>query len=227
MGKFLVIDGLDGAGKETQTEKLAQKLRENGCRVRTLSFPCYESDSSLFVRKYLNGELGAKPEDTNAYAASSFFAADRYLSFRTDWGKDIRDPETTVIANRYTTANAVHQLAKLPESEWDGFLAWLWDYEFDKLGIPVPDLVLYLEMLPEISEALIKRRAKETGRTVDIHEADRGFLTASYKAARYAAEKLGWVRIVCHENGKIRTRQAIHEEILAALKKHGFPGAEK
>ena len=116
MGRFIVIDGLDGSGKETQSLILKKHLEDMGVKVRYISFPCYENDSSLFVKKYLNGELGSRPEDTNAYAASSFFAADRYLSYRTDWKKDIDDPDTVVIANRYTTANAVHQLSKLPKA---------------------------------------------------------------------------------------------------------------
>ncbi|MBE6622507.1 MAG: thymidylate kinase [Ruminococcaceae bacterium] len=218
MGRFLVIDGLDGSGKETQTKLLTEYLTGIGKRVRVLSFPCYESKSSLFVRMYLDGELGSRPDDTNAYAASSFFAADRYLSYRLDWKKDMDDPDTVVIANRYTTANAVHQLAKLPETEWDTFLSWLWDYEFAKLGIPKPDEILYLEMLPEISIRLIKSRSAETGRAVDIHEADESFLHRSYKAAMYASERLGWTRIRCYRGDEPKSREEIAKEIREALK---------
>ena len=217
MGRFLVIDGLDGSGKETQTKLLTNYLEGMGKRVRVLSFPCYESQSSLFVRMYLNGELGRRPDDTNAYAASSFFAADRYLSYRLDWKKDIDDPDTVVIANRYTTANAVHQLAKLPEEEWDAFLSWLWDYEFSKLGIPVPDEILYLEMLPEISIRLIQSRADTTGRLIDIHEADKSFLHRSYRAAMYASEKLHWTRIRCYRDSEPKSREEITEDICKAL----------
>ncbi len=217
MGRFLVIDGLDGSGKETQTKILADYLTSIGKRVRLLSFPCYESPSSLFVRMYLGGELGSRPDDTNAYAASSFFAADRYLSYRLDWQKDIDDPDTVVIANRYTTANAVHQLAKLPESEWDAFLTWLWDYEFGKLGIPAPDDILYLEMLPEISLRLIQSRSAATGRVIDIHEADASFLHRSYKAAMYASDRLNWTRIRCYNDTEPKTRAEIADEIRTAL----------
>ena len=217
MGRFLVIDGLDGSGKETQTKILADYLTSIGKRVRLLSFPCYESPSSLFVRMYLGGELGSRPDDTNAYAASSFFAADRYLSYRLDWQKDIDDPDTVVIANRYTTANAVHQLAKLPEAEWDAFLTWLWDYEFAKLGIPAPDDILYLEMLPAISIRLIKSRSAETGRAIDIHEADENFLLRSYKAAMYASDRLNWTRIRCYNGTEPKTREEIQGEIQEVL----------
>lgn len=217
MGRFIVIDGLDGSGKETQSLLLKEHLEGLGYKVRYLSFPCYESDSSLFVRKYLNGELGARPEDTNAYAASSFFAADRYLSYRTDWKKDIEDPETVVIANRYTTANAVHQLSKLDKEQWNGFLSWLWDYEFFKLGIPMPDAVIYLEMHPDISYRLIKSRSDSTGRTIDIHEADNGFLYKSYEAALYASDRLNWTRICCYENGEPLSRKEISEQIISSL----------
>lgn len=217
MGNFIVIDGLDGSGKETQTALLRAHLEKQGKKVRVLSFPCYDSDSSLFVRMYLTGALGASPDDTNAYAASSFFAADRYLSYRTDWHKDIADPDTVVIANRYTTANAVHQLAKLPEEDWGGFLLWLWDYEFNKLGIPKPDHILYLEMHPDISIRLIKSRSEATGRLIDIHEADKNFLHRSYRAAMYASDRLGWTRIRCYQNDEPLSREEIAQRIAEAL----------
>ena len=217
MGRFIVIDGLDGSGKETQARLLEAELVRRGKKVRVLSFPCYESDSSLFVRMYLNGELGSRPEDTNAYAASMFFSADRYLSYRTDWKKDYDDPETVVIANRYTTANAVHQLSKLPADEWDAFLSWLWDFEFAKIGIPAPDDIIYLEMLPEISMELIRSRSAETGRKIDIHEADKNHLTNSYRAALYASDKLGWKKIRCYDENAPKSREEIHKAVLSAL----------
>ena len=199
MGKFIVIDGLDGSGKGTQSELLKKRLEGAGYKVRLMSFPMYEDESSTLVRMYLGGKLGEHPEDTNAYAASSFFAADRYVSYRTDWKKDIDDPETIVIANRFTTANAVHQLSKMPREDWDSFLSWLWDYEYDKLGVPSPDLVLYLEMTPEISMALVSHRSAETGQVKDIHELDPMHLINSYEAAIYSSEKLGWERMRCFE----------------------------
>ena len=213
MGKFIAIDGLDGSGKGTQSEKLIEKLKSEGKRVRVLSFPMYENDSSLFVRMYLEGKLGDKPSDTNAYAASMFFANDRYISYVTDWKKDILDPDTYVVANRYTTANAVHQLSKLPENEWEDFLKWLWDFEFFKLGLPEPDLVLYLELPPKLSLSLVKNRSKETGQKMDIHEKDTAYMDKCYEAALYSCERLGWKRIKCYKGDTIRTREDIFEEI--------------
>ncbi len=213
MGKFIAIDGLDGSGKGTQSELLVQRLQKEGKRVRVLSFPVYESDSSTFVRMYLEGKLGSKPSDTNAYAASMFFAADRYVSYKTDWKRDIDDPDTIVVANRYTTANAVHQLSKLPEAEWEDFLAWLWDFEFKKLGLPEPDLVLYLELPPKLSLSLVKSRSNTTGQKMDIHELDTAYMDKCYGAALYSCHALGWKRIKCYEGDSIRTREDIAEEI--------------
>ena len=176
MGKFIAIDGLDGSGKGTQSEKLVEYLRSQGKKVRVLSLPVYENESSTFVKMYLDGKLGKKPSDTNAYAASMFFASDRYISYITDWKKDIEDKDTYVIANRYTSANAVHQLSKLPETEWDKFLIWLWDFEFKKLGLPEPELVLYLELPPKLSLSLVKSRSQETGQKMDIHELDTEYM---------------------------------------------------
>ena len=213
MGKFIAIDGLDGSGKGTQSEILVQRLKDEGKRVRVISFPIYESDSSIFVRMYLEGKLGDKPSDTNAYAASMFFAADRYVSYATDWKKDIDDPDTYVVANRYTTANAVHQLSKLPEGEWEEFLKWLWDFEFSKLGLPEPDLVLYLELPPALSLSLVKSRSDATGQKMDIHEKDTAYMDKCYEAALYSCNKLGWSQIKCYNGGTIRTREDIAEEI--------------
>lgn len=217
MGRLIVIDGLDASGKETQTMLLADMLKKRNLSVRVLSFPMYEKESSVFVKMYLSGKLGAHPEDTGAYAASSFFAADRYISYKLDWKKDIDDPNTVVIANRYTTANAVHQLAKLPKEMWDEFLSWLWDYEFLKLGIPVPDDIIYLEMSTEITLRLLKSRSDSTGREIDIHEADKDFIENSYEAAMYASERLGWTKVVCYANGEPKSREDIHREIIRKL----------
>ena len=213
MGKFIAIDGLDGSGKGTQSELLVKRLMADGKRVRVLSFPVYENDSSLFVRMYLEGKLGDKPSDTNAYAASMFFGADRYVSYRTDWKKDIDDPDTVVVANRYTTANAVHQLSKLPKDEWEGFLAWLWDFEFGKLGLPEPDLVLYLELPPKLSLSLVKSRSDTTGQKMDIHELDTAYMDKCYDAALYSCKRLGWKQIKCYNGDVIRTREDIAAEI--------------
>ena len=197
MAKLVVLEGLDGSGKGTQTKILADRLRGEGRRVRTLEFPDYASDGSMLVRMYLSGRFGDKPEDTNAYAASMFFAADRYASYASDWKKDMAAPDGIVLANRYTTANAYHQLSKLPRAEWDGFLAWLRDFEFVKLGLPAPDLVLLLDMPERVSSALVRKRSAETGRPADIHERDAAYLRKSREAAAYAARKCGWTVISC------------------------------
>jgi len=218
MAHFIAIDGLDGSGKETQSKLLAKYLTEKGKKVRLLSFPTYDGKGSTFVDMYLKGELGGRPEDTNAFASSTFFALDRYYSYRTDWCEDYKDEDTYILANRYTSANAVHQLSKLPRDEWEGFLLWLWDYEFVKLGLPSPDEVIYLEMPPEVSIALINSRSDSTGRVKDIHEKDGDHLFKSYEAALYSCEKLGWKAVhCCGSDNRLKSREEIFEDIKAAL----------
>ena len=218
MAMLIAIDGLDGSGKETQSKRLAKYLEEKGKKVRLLSFPTYDGKGSAFVDMYLKGELGKNPEDTNAFAASVFFAMDRYYSFRTDWSKDYYDQDTYIIANRYTSANAVHQLSKLPRDKWESFLEWLWDFEFKKIGLPSPDRVVYLEMAPEVSMSLINSRSEQTGRVKDIHEADNNHLVNSYSAALYSSEKLGWDMIhCCDENGTLKPINEIFESIVKVL----------
>lgn len=217
MSTFIAIDGLDGSGKETQSNRLVSHLKREGYPVRSISFPMYESDSSAPVRMYLEGKLGSRPSDTNAYAASTLFAVDRYASYKNDWKQDYDRLDKIIVANRYTSANAVHQLSKLPRDQWQGFIDWLWDFEFIKLGLPVPDLVIYLELLPEQSMALVDSRSDSTGRQKDIHEKDEGFMRRSYEAAQFACEKLGWTKIRCYDEHGIRDRSAIFNDILYAI----------
>lgn len=213
MGKLIVIDGLDGSGKHTQLERLYTHLTENGKDAHRISFPCYESKGCLFVNEYLSGGFGDKASDTGAYAASLFFALDRFYSYKKDWEEHIKNENSVVIADRYTTANAVHQLSKLDRSEWDGFIEWLFDTEFEKLSLPRPDAVIYLELLPSIAIDLIKKRSVANSRAMDIHEKDALFLEKSYEAAMYAAEKLSWKVIRCYDENGIRTRDEIAKEI--------------
>lgn len=218
MAMLIAIDGLDGSGKETQSKQLVKYLTEKGKKVRLLSFPTYDGKGSAFVDMYLKGELGKNPEDTNAYAASVFFAMDRYYSFRTDWAKDYNEDDTYIIANRYTSANAVHQLSKLPRDSWDSFLSWLWDFEFKRIGLPAPDRVIYLEMDPKVSMALINSRSQETGREKDIHEADNNHLINSYSAALYSSQKLGWDIVHCCDGeGNLKTINEIFSDIVKTL----------
>ena len=214
MGKLIAIDGLDGSGKTTQCQLLCDELKAQGKNVRLISFPNYESVGSTFVKLYLDGKLGDHPDDTNPYAAATFYAVDRYFSYRTEWKDFYSEPDSVIIAARYTTANAVHQLSKLDRDEWDDYLGWLFDFEYSKLGLPKPDLVLFLEMKPEISQELIRRRNEETGSTGDIHEKDSEYLSACYKAALYSSDKMGWDRIQCYDGKEPLSIDEIQSKIM-------------
>ena len=213
MKKLIVLDGLDGSGKATQARRLAEKLREKGVRVREVSFPDYASPSSALVKMYLDGQFGSRPGDVNAYAASSFYAVDRYASFRKDWR---RDWETgLIIADRYTTSNAIHQCSKLPETEWAGYLDWLFDYEYRLLGIPVPDLVVYLRVDPEVSQKLLEKRYEGHAEKKDLHEKDSAYLARCQDSAAYCAKYLGWKTVECCRGGAMRSVEEIGDELLA------------
>lgn len=212
---LIALDGLDGSGKETQTALLEQTLRQAGIPCRSVSFPTYDAQMSAAVNLYLQGKFGSDPTTVNGYAASSFYAVDRFCSYKLDWQKDY-EAGTVILANRYTTANAVHQLSKLPPEEYDAFLDWLFDFEFCKLGLPAPSLVLYLCVPPALSEQTAIARSAQTGRRTDIHENNTAHLQASYRAALYSASRLGWRRIDCAvpDGSAFRTREEIHREIL-------------
>ena len=213
---LIAIDGLDASGKKTQTDLLAKAFETAGIPCRCISFPTYDKDFSALVNMYLGGRFGDDPGAVNPYAASIFYGADRYCSYMLDWKKDY-EAGTVILANRYTSANAVHQLSKLDESEYGGFLEWLTDNEYSKLGIPRPDAVVYLCLPPEISLRLLEKRCAETGAQKDIHEKSREHLENSYKAALYSAEKLGWIKIDCADCGGIRPVGEIQNEIIERL----------
>ncbi len=215
MGKLIVIEGLDGSGKSTQTPILADELIAQGRDVRVISFPDYESESSALVRMYLDGEFGKKPDDVNAYAASSFYAVDRFASYKKDWKDFYEKPDSVVIATRYTSANEIHQLAKLDRDDWDAFISWAEDFEYEKLGIPRPDAVLYLDMKYEIAMSLVGGRSEKTGQKKDIHELDEAYMERCHKAAAYAGVKLGWKNIVCYEGKEPLPPEVISEKIMA------------
>ena len=209
-----MLEGLDGSGKGTQSRLLAERLNKEGKKVRLIDFPSYGSAGASLVELYLGGGLGGKPEDTGAYAASMFFAADRYVSYRQDWGKDWQDPDTIVIANRYTTANAYHQLSKMDKDQWDGFLAWLWDFEYTKLGLPTPDQVILIDVPQSVSDANVEKRSRETGAVLDIHETDHAYLHRCREAALYVAEKCHWNVVACADaNGQQYPVDVIGEKI--------------
>lgn len=214
MHKLIVIEGLDGSGKATQAQFLFEKLLERGLPVRKVSFPNYDSPSSALVKMYLSGEFGTHPDDVNAYAASAFYAVDRFASFKKDWEKHYRSG--LIIADRYTTSNAVHQCSKLKQSEWDSYLHWLFDFEYRLLGIPEPDLVLYLRVDPELSQHLLEERYEGRDKR-DIHEKDLSYLAHCRAAADYCAKKLGWKTIECTENGRMRSAEDIDAEIMTVV----------
>ena len=215
--KLIVIEGLDGSGKATQAKLLAESLKKEGTKVREVSFPDYQSPSSSLVKMYLAGEFGTHPDDVNAYAASSFYAVDRYASFKRDWEGDYRNG--LIIADRYTTSNAIHQCAKLPKEQWDSYLTWLFHYEYVKLGIPAPDLVVYLKVDPEVSQKLLAKRYEGDMSKEDIHEKDQEYLKRCQEAARYCADRLGWRVVKCTENGDMRSIEKIQNEIGRLLEK--------
>ena len=213
MGKLFVIDGLDGCGKSTQFDLLSEAMEKQGGYFRTISFPDYSQPSSALVKMYLGGDLGGSPAAVNAYAASSFYAVDRYASYKCFWEKDYNGG-ATIIAARYTTSNAIHQMTKCDESQWDEFLAWLEHYEYDLLGLPRPDHVIFLDMPIEVSQKLLEKRYDGDAEKKDIHERDTSYLQNCRRAALYAAKKLGWIVIPCSRDGEPLPMQEIHEEIL-------------
>lgn len=215
MAQLIVIEGLDGSGKATQAALLCKILENRGERVVPISFPDYQKPSSALVQMYLAGEIG-EIDEVNPYAASTFYAADRYISYMTSWKRQYLEGYT-IVADRYTTSNAAHQMAKLPEHEWDGYLDWLYDYEFAKMKLPAPDQVIYLDMHPDVSRKLMDNRYGGDASKRDIHEANLQYLIACRTAALYAANRLDWKIINCCHGDELLSINQVTEKIIETL----------
>lgn len=194
-GTLWILEGLDGCGKSTQLPLVSAALAARGFRNRVISFPDYADPSSAPVQLYLQGKLGAA-EAVNAYAASSFYAVDRYCAYRQHWGAAFEAGES-ILAGRYVSSNAIYQMTKLPRDAWDAYLAWLADYEYEKLGLPRPDRVVYLDLpLAAAQQRLLKRYHGDAAQR-DVHERDVSFLTRCHAAAQYVAEQEHWIVLPC------------------------------
>ncbi len=215
-GKLVVIEGLDGTGKQTQSERLKIRLNQMGKEVISITFPNYQSEASIPIKMYLNGKFGDDASKVNPYMASTFYAVDRIASYKMYWEKELYSGKT-IIADRYTTSNMIHQGSKVANEKLDNYLDWLVDFEYHRLMLPEPDLVIYLDMPFNFSNTLREKRTQKfEGR--DIHEQNDKYLKECYKTALYIAKKYGWITISCIEQGKIRQIDDINDEIFKHVK---------
>ena len=215
MRKFIVIDGLDGSGKTTQFEIIKNILNKNH-NLTAISFPDYNKPSSALVRMYLSGQIATNAKEINAYAASSFYAVDRYASYKLYWEKDYLN-NNIILASRYVSSNAIHQMSKLPENQWDNYLSWLDDYEHNKLGLPRPDCVIFLDMPIEVSQKLMTSRYDGNESKKDIHESNIAYLQTCRKTALYAAAKNNWYIVNCSDGKNAYDIHSITEQILKII----------
>ena len=220
MGKLIAIDGVDASGKQTQTTLLLSRLEKEGREVKMVSFPAYDKPSSILVKMYLNGEFGENPSDVNAYATSTLFAADRFATYRTDWGTDYNGG-TIILADRYVSSNLIHQASKINDTdEKKKFLMWLDDLEYGIYNLPRPDVTIFLDMPPEYGAELMSGRLNKSNGDdkKDIHESDFSYLEKSYENAMFVAKKFNWKRISCIKDGQIRSVNEIHEDIYSIVR---------
>lgn len=212
-GRLIVLEGTDGCGKATQTARLLERMKSEGYSVRSISFPRYDNPSAALVQMYLQGQFGTDPHDVNPYAASVFYAVDRYAA----WKQEMQGPYEqgcVILCDRYTTSNAVFQCEKLHADEKPAFLDWLTDLEYRKMGIPSPDLVIWLDMPVRATLDHTRTRAAKTANRMDIHEKDHAYLERCYDNARYVAQTMGWVPVRCAaDDGEIKSIEEIHDEI--------------
>jgi len=212
LGKLIVFEGIDGSGKSTQSELLRARLRQEKTDFRSVTFPRYDNPSATLIKMYLGGEFGSKPGDVNAYAASCFYAVDRYASFNQDW-KEYYENGSLIVMDRYTTSNAIHQGAKLAQEERESFFRWLYDFEFRLMGIPAPDAVIYMDIPLDTAIRRIASREAATGVATDIHEKDQSYLALCHACGRQAADLYGWHKIAVTDENRDRSIEEIHEEI--------------
>ena len=216
-GRLIVFEGTDGSGKATQSRLLCEHLRRENIPYKNITFPRYGKPSAAMVQEYLDGNLGRRPGDVNAYAASLMFSMDRYASYKQDWGA-FYEAGGLVIADRYTTSNAVHQASKLPEEERSAFLNWLFELEYGKLGLPKPDLVLYLDVDLPTSLKRMQHRQEKHNTKADIHEQDVAYLENCLRIGRLAAAHYGWTVVPFMKDGAERELEEKHEEIFSIIR---------
>ena len=216
-GKLIVLEGIDGSGKSAQFRRLCSRLEKDGIDYNRIVFPRYDQESSALIRMYLGGEFGARPDDVNAYAASTFYAVDRFASYRMDWGSTY-EKGGVFLSDRYTTSNAVHQGCKLSDEELPAFFQWLSDLEYNKMGLPKPDLVIYLDVDLETSLSRMRRREEKNHTHADIHEKDLDYLRRCLHTADKAAEFYGWMRIPFLKDGVERDVDEKNEELYRILR---------
>ncbi len=217
MKKLVVVEGLDGSGKSTQVKMLGDYFAANSIECTKIKLPDYDSPSSTLVNMYLAGEFGTRAEDVNAYAAGAFYAVDRFASFSLKWKKDY-EAGKLILADRYTTSNFIYQMGKLPNEGWDEYIEWSSDFEYNKINIPQPDVVIFLDMPVEISAGLLSKRYEGEEQKKDVHEKNVEFLNKCRESALYVAKKQGWNIVKCSDRVKPYSPQKIHEEIVGILK---------
>lgn len=213
MSKLIIIEGLDGSGKSTQTSLLVDYLNESGVDYKKIKLPDYDSPSSTLVNMYLAGDFGKCADDVNAYAAGAFYAVDRFASYKLNWKNDY-EKGTVIVADRYATSNSIYQMEKIDKSQWDEYLSWSEDFEYNKIGIPKPDLVIFLDMPIEISQKLMTSRYNGDEAKKDVHEANVEFLNNCRKSALYAAKKQGWKVVECSDGTEPYSIEDIHDKII-------------
>lgn len=218
MGKLIIIEGLDGCGKSTQTALLEKYFEDNSVKFKKIKLPDYDSKSSTLVKMYLGGEFGKNADDVNAYAAGAFYAVDRFASYKLDWGKDYENG-ALILADRYATSNSIYQMEKIDEDKWDEHLDWSADFEYNKIGIPRPDLVIFLDMPVDVSQKLMTSRYNGDEGKKDVHEANVDFLNNCRKSALYTAKKQGWAVVPCSDGINPLPIKEIHNTILDFVKK--------
>lgn len=213
MSKLIIIEGLDGSGKSTQVALLEKYLTDKKVNYKKIKLPDYDSPSSTLVKMYLGGEFGKSANDVNAYAAGAFYAVDRFSSYKLNWGKDYQNG-TLILADRYATSNSIYQMEKMPKEEWDSYLEWSADFEYNKIGIPRPDLVIYLDMPVDISQKLMTSRYNGNESKKDVHEVNVEFLKKCRASALFTAKKQNWKVIKCSDGVNPLPIEDIHNEIV-------------
>lgn len=217
MGKLIVFEGIDGSGKSTQFKMMCRRLESEGRDFRHVVFPRYDEPSSALIKMYLSGDFGKDPDAVNAYAASSFYAVDRFASFVMDW-RSYYESGGLILTDRYTTSNALHQGAKMASDDRKKFFEWLYDHEFDRFGLPQPDMVLFMSIDASLAASRLRSRETETGTDADIHESDLTYLSACAQSGNEAAAQYGWSVINCARKGLSRSEDDIHQEVYNMLR---------
>jgi dTMP kinase len=217
-GKLIVIEGIDGAGKQTQADLLARAFEQRGLPFVRFSFPRYESSFGHLIGRFLNGEFGPLSA-VDAHFSALLYAGDRFEA-KAEL-EDALNSGRVIVMDRYIASNLAHQAARVPAEKRAEFIDWLRQLEYGIYALPAEDLVMYLRVPAQEGHRLVglKSARNYTAKQRDLQESDLAHLNEAARVYNQLAQAPNWVTLDCFDckTGKHRTPEEIHQDVIEVI----------